>query len=53
MRLAAAGAVLLHLWTQSLELEEIEHVLQEYVNRKKKDGQQVGCGFEVYMCVMS
>lgn len=38
----AAGAVLLHLWTQSLELKEIEHILQDYVDRKKKNGQQVG-----------
>jgi hypothetical protein len=31
----------MHVWTQSLELNEIEHVLTEWVDMQKDKGQQV------------
>lgn len=39
----SAGAILLHIWTQSLQLAEIEHVLKEYADRLRDSGREVRC----------
>lgn len=36
--LAVAGAPCVHVWTQSVEMAEIEHVLRDYEARRQEAG---------------